>query len=119
MVAILKLTLSYGPATVLTNGTVLRDEWLTELHTAEEQSPYSLEFRVSLDGFSASMNDPVRGEGTFERILHGIEQLVGHGFLPIVTVTRTRDDEDDTALVEGFVTTLQSLGYARPRLKIL
>src|SRR5215813_6631950 len=36
MVPILELTLRYGPATVLTNGTVLRDEWLERLRRAEE-----------------------------------------------------------------------------------
>ncbi len=119
MVAILELTLRYGPATVLTNGTVFKDEWLQRLRCAEEASPYSLEFRVSIDGFTATTNDPIRGTGTFERILHGVRQLVAHGFLPILTVTRTRDDEDDGALVEGFVRLLQALGYERPRLKIL
>src|SRR5581483_1185555 len=93
MVPILELTLRYGPATVLTNGTVLKDEWLQRLRRAEEASPYSLEFRVSLDGFTAAENDPVRGEGTFARTLHGVRQLVAHGFLPIVTVTRTGDGQ--------------------------
>src|SRR5262245_2333475 len=68
MTAILELTLQYGPATVLTNGTVFKDVWLRRLRAAEEASTYSLEFRVSLDGFTAQENDPVRGEGTFERI---------------------------------------------------
>src|SRR5262245_44309894 len=98
MTAILELTLRYGPATVLTNGTVLRDEWLARLRRAEDASLYSLEFRVSLDGFTAAQNDPVRGEGTFDRILRGLGQLLGHGFLPIVTVTRTADDQDDAEL---------------------
>ena len=53
MVPILVETLRYGPATVLTNGTVLKDAWLTELRTAEERSIYGLEFRVSIDGFSS------------------------------------------------------------------
>src|SRR5262249_48283357 len=53
MVPILELTLRYGPATVLTNGTVLRDEWLTRLRRAEDCALYSLEFRVSLDGCTA------------------------------------------------------------------
>jgi molybdenum cofactor biosynthesis enzyme MoaA len=119
MVPILELTLRYGPATVLTNGTVLKDEWLARLRASEQESPYSLEFRVSLDGFTAQDNDPVRGEGTFQRTLRGIRQLVAHGFLPILTVTRTRDDQDDSALVEGFVRLLKAQGYARPRLKIL
>ncbi len=119
MTAILELTLAYGPATVLTNGTVLKDEWLTRLQRAAAASPYSLEFRVSLDGCTAAENDPVRGAGTFERIVQGIRRLVAHGFLPIVTVTRTRDDQDDTELFDGFVRMLRQQGYDRPRLKIL
>jgi AdoMet-dependent heme synthase len=53
LVPILELTLRYGAATVLTNGTVLQDTWLERLRRAEQASPYSLEFRVSIDGFSA------------------------------------------------------------------
>src|SRR5437763_4422085 len=69
MVPILELTLQYGPATVLTNGTVFKGEWLKRLARAEADSPYSLEFRVSIDGFTADHNDPVRGPGTFDRAL--------------------------------------------------
>jgi molybdenum cofactor biosynthesis enzyme MoaA len=119
LVPILELTLQYGPATVLTNGTVFKDEWLDRLRRAEEASLYSLELRVSIDGFSAEDNDPIRGPGTFERILRGIRQLVAHGFLPIITVTRVRDDEDDAALFEGFVRLLRANGYDRPRIKVL
>src|SRR5947209_17711057 len=117
MVAILETTLCYGPATVLTNGTVFKDDWLERLRRADEASPYSLEFRVSIDGFTAAANDAVRGPGTFERAMKGVGQLVAHGFLPIVTVTRTRDEDDDAALVEGFTRTLRAHGYDRPRLK--
>jgi AdoMet-dependent heme synthase len=119
MTAILELTLRYGPATVLTNGTVLKGEWLDRLRTAEEASPYSLEFRVSIDGFSPQENDPVRGAGTFERAMRGVRQLVEKGFLPIITVTRTGDDQDDLRLVEGFLDVLRRHGYERPRLKLL
>src|SRR5947209_2300555 len=61
MAPILELTLRYGPATVLTNGTLFKDDWLVRLRRAEEASPYSLELRVSLDGFTAEDNAPVRG----------------------------------------------------------
>src|SRR4029453_8814427 len=67
MTAILIETLRYRPVTVLTNGPVLKDEWLAALRTADDASPYSLEFRVSIDGCSPEMNDPVRGAGTFAR----------------------------------------------------
>jgi len=119
MTAILELTLRYGPATVLTNGTVFKEEWLDRLAQAEAESPYSLEFRVSIDGFTAADNDPVRGPGTFERARRGVRQLLAHGFLPIVTITRTRDDQDDAELVAGFLALLKANGYDRPRLKVL
>jgi molybdenum cofactor biosynthesis enzyme MoaA len=119
MIAILELTLKYGPATVLTNGTVFRDDGLERLRRAEDESLYSLEFRVSLDGFTAEENDRVRGAGTFERILRGVRQLVAHGFLPILTVTRIHDDQDEAELVRGFAALLRAQGYHRPRLKLL
>lgn len=119
MTAILELTLRYGPATVLTNGTILREEWLCRLRAAEDASPFSLEFRVSLDGCTAEENDPVRGAGTFDRILRGIRSLLNHDFLPIVTVTRTRDDQDEQALFDDCVRLLRNHGYTRPRIKIL
>ena len=119
MVPILVETLRYGPATVLTNGTVLKDEWLAELATAEAESLYSLEFRVSIDGFNADTNDPIRGEGTFDRAIAGIAKLVAFDFLPIITATRTWPDEDDQEVVSRFVALLNEIGYARPRVKLL
>jgi molybdenum cofactor biosynthesis enzyme MoaA len=119
MVAILEQTLLYGPATVLTNGTVLKDEWLARLREADASSIYSLEFRVSIDGFSPETNDPIRGAGTFERAMRGVVKLVGFGFLPIITAARTWSIERDREVVAAFLDTLRAAGYARPRLKIL
>ncbi len=119
MTEILVETLLYGPATVLTNGTVLKDEWLRQLRDAERESLYSLEFRVSLDGFSPESNDPIRGDGTFERAMRGVVQLVEFGFLPIITAARTWPDEDEQQVVGSFVNMLKQAGYVRPRLKIL
>lgn len=119
MVPILVETLRYGPATVLTNGTVLKDEWLGILSNAVSASRYRLEFRVSLDGFSAAQNDPIRGEGTFERILRGLVKLVEFGFLPIVTAVRTWPLEQEDQIVGDFVELLRQVGYDQPRLKIL
>jgi molybdenum cofactor biosynthesis enzyme MoaA len=119
MPAILELTLQYGPATVLTNGTVLKDEWLRRLQAAEDASTYSLEFRVSMDGFTPEANDAIRGAGTFERSLLGVRTLLDHDFLPILTVTHTRDDQEDAELFHGFVELLKRRGYTRPRIKVL
>jgi molybdenum cofactor biosynthesis enzyme MoaA len=119
MVSILELTLQYGPATVLTNGTVFKDEWLERLRRADKASLYSLEFRVSLDGFTPVLNDPIRGEGSFERILRGVRQLLAHDFLPLITVTQTSEEDDPATLARKFVRLLRANGYDRPRLKIL
>ena len=119
MVPILVETLRYGPATVLTNGTVLGSEWLAALSQAEHNSLYSLEFRVSIDGFSPETNDPIRGEGTFDRAMRGVVALVEHGFLPIITAARTWPDEQEANVVGRFVKMLRESGYERPRLKIL
>jgi molybdenum cofactor biosynthesis enzyme MoaA len=119
MVPILCDTLAYGPATVLTNGTVLKPAWLKQLAAAEAASLYSLEIRVSIDGFTAQMNDPIRGEGTFERAMRGLKQLAAEGFLPLVTVARTWPEHEESEAVAGFVRLLQLAGIDRPRLKIL
>lgn len=119
MADILALTLRYGPATVLTNGTVLKEAWLERLRAAEDASLYSLEFRVSIDGFSPETNDPIRGDGAFARALAGIQKLVRHGFLPIITAARVWPDDQEREVVGRFVEVLKSAGYSRPRLKIL
>mgnify|MGYP002623706936 FL=1 len=119
LVPMLAATLEYGPATVLTNATVLKPQWLRELRAAEERSLYSLEFRVSIDGPSAEMNDPIRGERTFERAMQGVQLLVEHGFLPIITMTRTWDEADDVTILDQFRDVLRGRGYTRPRLKVL
>lgn len=119
MVEILCTTLNYGPATVLTNGTVFKHAWLERLQAAEAASCFTLEFRVSIDGFSPETNDPIRGAGTFERAMRGVEQLVNFGFLPIITAARTWPDEQEQKVVGQFVSMLRERGYERPRLKIL
>lgn len=119
MVSILELTLNYGPATVLTNATVLKREWLERLRRAEEASLYCLEFRVSIDGPTPELNDPIRGEGSFRRAMQGIQLLVEQGFLPIITMTRVWDEEDDQEILGQFRKALHDCGCTRPRLKIL
>jgi AdoMet-dependent heme synthase len=53
-----------------------------------DASIYSLEIRVSIDGFSPETNDPIRGEGAFQVAIAGVELLVANGFLPIITAMR-------------------------------
>lgn len=115
---ILESTLQHGLATVLTNATLFRTVTLDRLEAIRRASSYTLEMRVSLDGYAAEMNDPIRGRGTFDRAMKGLRDLVKRGFEPIITITRTWEESDDEVLA-GFTRTLSEIGYAQPRLKVL
>ena len=116
---ILERTLSIGPATVLTNGMLIKPFHAKRLKEISDSSIYSLEMRVSIDGYTEEMNDAIRGKGVFKKAMTGVKLLVDNGFLPIITITKTWEDNDDDKVLTGFMDTLKSYGYARPRLKIL
>jgi sulfatase maturation enzyme AslB (radical SAM superfamily) len=119
MEEILETTLRYGPATVLTNGLLLNLDRARRLGALALASRYSLDFRVSLDGYSAETNDPIRGEGTFTRILEGVSNLVAAGLNPVITVTEVYDDHGSAAGKNKFFALLGTLGVDKPRLKML
>jgi uncharacterized Fe-S cluster-containing radical SAM superfamily protein len=119
LLPMLEEALALGPVSVLTNGTLLPERAVRRLAAAESRSPYSLEVRVSIDGPSPETNDPVRGEGTFERAMAGVGRLVEHGLLPIITAAQVWDPADDEIMRRRFVDALRKVGYERPRIKIL
>jgi mycofactocin radical SAM maturase len=66
---------------VSTNGTLLDDaliDALLDIGAAHPAAPVYLQ--VSLDGARAETNDAIRGRGTFERIVAGIELLARRGY---------------------------------------
>ena len=77
--------------TVLTNGILFRGAVLERLRA---QDSARLELQVSLDGATAATNDPVRGEGSFGRILAGVRNLVDAGFAPTISTVVTRQNVD-------------------------
>ncbi len=92
---------------VLTNGTVFKGDRLDRLvelgREAEEvaaratdpsASAPSLRVQISLDGPTPETNDPIRGEGTFQRILDGIDTAVTAGLRPTLTATILRHNLD-------------------------
>ncbi len=112
-------TLALGPATVLTNATLMPPRRARRLAQLSRASIYTLELRVSLDGITREMNDAIRGEGAFDRCVDGIEQLVKVGFLPIITCMRSWPEHETERYLEGFRRLLSTVGYERPRIKIL
>jgi AdoMet-dependent heme synthase len=119
LLKILEATLQVGPATVLTNATLFSRQVVTQLILMRDASIYSLELRVSMDGFSPEANDPIRGPGTFKRIMRGIKLLLDGGFLPIITAMRSWPIERDEVELGKFRACLTDIGYRFPRIKLL
>jgi len=114
MEAMLQATLQVGPATVLTNGLLLDRARSKRLSELSETSHYSLDLRVSIDGYDAESNDPIRGEGSF-----GIGNLVEAGLNPVITVTEVCDGAGSEQGRTRLLSLLAEVGVKRPRLKVL
>jgi MoaA/NifB/PqqE/SkfB family radical SAM enzyme len=84
-----------------------------------DESEYSLDLRVSIDGYTAGANDPIRGAGTFVRILCGIRNLCDAGLNPVVTVTEACSDAVTSEGRARFLDWMRAIGLSRPRLKVL
>lgn len=119
MLAILEVTLRQGPASVLTNGMLLRPEICRSLAELSERNEYSLDVRVSLDGFDAESHDAIRGAGVWERVMSGLRNLAEAGLNPAITVTETAEGIGGSEGRERFLHLIRSFGFAKPRLKVL
>jgi AdoMet-dependent heme synthase len=115
----LEMSLGTAPTTVLTNGMLINDPIADRLAAIEQEARYSLEIRVSLDGYSEEMNDAIRGKGVFRQALAATARLSRRGLLPLVTIVHTWRDEEDLRTLAGFRELLEKAGYSRPRIKVL
>ena len=116
---ILQAILSYGPLDVLTNGTQITFEKARRLREIQSASKNSLKFRVSMEHFEQEKNDSIRGENAYHKAVQGITFLAQAGFSPILTVTRTWEEEKDSAMELEFIKFLQKSGVQQPQIKIL
>jgi molybdenum cofactor biosynthesis enzyme MoaA len=119
MLPILRTTLSQGPATVLTNGMLLRKELCAGLRALADQSEYSLDLRVSLDGFDRESHDRIRGDGVWDRVMIGLRNLAAEGFEPVITVTTAAEGVESAEGRARFLDLIRSFGFRKPRLKVL
>lgn len=112
-------SLDRAPTTVLTNATLIDERAADRLANIEQRGRYSLELRVSLDSFDERENDALRGHGVFSKVVKALALLSQRSLLPLVTVVRTWNEDEEPAVLPGFVRILQEAGYERPRIKIL
>ena len=111
--------LTVAPTTVLTNGMLISERTADTLADLAISARYSLEVRVSLDGYTEEMNDAIRGRGVFRLALAGAVRLAQRKLLPLITIVRTWDDADELATLAAFARVLKDAGCDRPRIKIL
>jgi molybdenum cofactor biosynthesis enzyme MoaA len=116
---ILEAILKQGPVSVLTNGVLIRPGVAARLRALSDGSPYSLDLRVSLDGFDAARNDAIRGAGVFDRALAGLRCLAEAGLTPIITVTEACEGAATPEGRRRFLDLLAGIGLPRPRLKVM
>jgi AdoMet-dependent heme synthase len=116
---ILAAILSYGPLDVLTNGTQITSEKAKRLRTIQDASKHPLRFRVSMEHFDEDKNDVIRGKNAYRKAIAGIVCLAEAGFSPILTVTRTWEEENDSEMESKFVEFLRKSGVMQPQIKIL
>jgi AdoMet-dependent heme synthase len=116
---IIEAALALGPVSVLTNGVLIRPDMAARLRALADASPYSLDLRISIDGADAATNDPIRGEGTFERILAGIRILAAAGLNPVVTVTEACEGALSSSGRARLLAFLRQAGLDQPRLKVM
>jgi AdoMet-dependent heme synthase len=112
-------SLLQGPVSVLTNGLLLTPERCGKLKRLSDRSEYSLDIRISIDGYTPEVNDPIRGAGTFEKILAGVRNLAAAGLNPVVTVTEACGEAASAEGRSKFLDWMRAIGLERPRLKIL
>jgi MoaA/NifB/PqqE/SkfB family radical SAM enzyme len=119
MEEILALALTVAPTTVLSNGTLIDAARAGRLAELAAGNRYSLDVRISLDGYDAETNDAIRGDGTFERGLAAVAALAAAGLTPVLTVTEVLSEHASAAGRERFLALLRERGVSRPRLKVL
>jgi molybdenum cofactor biosynthesis enzyme MoaA len=119
LLEVLELALRHAAVTVLTNGILIDGKRARALAALAAASRYSLDLRISLDGFDAAQNDAVRGPGTFARATEALRHLARAGFNPILTVTGACEGAGSDAGRARFLAFLGSLGLAKPRLKVM
>lgn len=123
MLAFLEAALAVAPATVLTNGTLIRETTAEALAALAARSRYSLEVRVSIDDVDPEANDRVRGKGAFAKAMRAVRLLSERGLLPIVTATEISMGGLSADPEQGMYARLRRMllahGIAKPRIKII
>ena len=79
------------PTTILTNGMLFNDRRLNRLLEIKSEA---LIVQVSLDGSRPELHDPIRGQGSWQKTVDGIQRLIDSGFRVRLSTTETHINQD-------------------------
>jgi MoaA/NifB/PqqE/SkfB family radical SAM enzyme len=79
------------PTTILTNGMLFNDRRLKRLIEIKNEA---LIIQVSLDGSRPELHDPIRGQGSWQKTVDGIQRLISSGFKVRLSTTETHLNQD-------------------------
>ena len=116
---LVEITLALAPLTIVTNGLLLDEPTVAWVSKTFREARYSFDLRVSLDGMTAAQNDPVRGRGTFERVVSSLRALGKAGLSPVVTIVEHEEGLEGVQARERFLSFVRELGIRQPRVKFL
>jgi AdoMet-dependent heme synthase len=116
---LVEMALDVSALTVVSNGILLDRDMVHWLAVTFERSRNSLDVRVSLDGMTAQQNDPVRGRGTFGKIIAALALLGEAGLSPVVTVVEHEAGLEGAEARAQFLDFVRGLGIRQPRVKFL
>ncbi|MBI2472900.1 MAG: methyltransferase domain-containing protein [Planctomycetes bacterium] len=117
---IIKETLNFGPATILSNGTLITQEVAHNLNQISRSSRHKLGFRISLESSVDAENDRIRGHGSFQKAVKGTHALLHAGFNPIITTADwAKHGEVIKGTDEEFMALARSLNAPQLKLKKL
>lgn len=88
---------------ILTNGILFTPTMVGELGRRDASR---LKIQISLDGSTAETNDPIRGAGSFQRIVHGITGSIAAGLSVTVSTVITDTNAEDVPAVTRLVARL-------------
>jgi radical SAM protein with 4Fe4S-binding SPASM domain len=88
---------------ILTNGILFTPTRLEELR---RRDPARLRIQISLDGSRPETNDPIRGTGSFRKIVDGIRGAIDAGLSVTVSTVITESNADDVPNVTRTVARL-------------
>jgi len=91
----------------MTNGILLGGDVQRRLSSLD---PERVSLQVSLDGPRPEVNDPIRGNGSFERVVKGIGNLGPLGFRPTVTTVLVNGNIEDSDDMVRFASSLGAAG---------